>query len=415
MLQGDGAITVRVDSMEDLPTVSKAGIMIRDALAPTSPHVSVFVRPMGVVEFQWRRAERGEAQTREVHIQDFEFPHWIRLTRKGNSFVGKHSHDGVHWQEVLTREPNESGPVEIAMSETAQIGLAVASWRAKCRAEACFSNVAVAGSISPGGPFTTSLDIAPPIGASQTNDGTATVRQDAVEPRRWFAEAELTQDEVEILSLRHGVSAGSMVYDDVNDTYTILGVGKDIWFASDQFHFAHSELKGDGSIAARIDSIEHRHDWSKAGVMIRGTTRSDSAYAAVFLTPEHRVCFQYRSRAGQNAITIHANRNAVTLPHWVKLVRKDDTFKAQHSADGQDWKDLEGGSTVTRITHTRPAAAEIEMGDLVRIGLAATSHAGALPAEAKISHVTLTGNVEPSGEFLWSEDIGFKMIMLPDK
>ncbi len=66
----------------------------------------------------------------------------------------------------------------------------------------------------------------------------------------------LTLAEITALTLRHGVSAGKMTYDDVNDAYTILGSGNDIWFASDQFHYAHTKLNEDGSIAVRIDSIQ---------------------------------------------------------------------------------------------------------------------------------------------------------------
>ena len=53
------------------------------------------------------------------------------------------------------------------------------------------------------------------------------------------------------------------------------------------------------------------------------------------------------------------------------------------------------------------------MDERVYIGLAVTSHAGPLLAEVRISNVSLTGDVEPEGEFLWSEDVGFQMIMLP--
>ena len=53
------------------------------------------------------------------------------------------------------------------------------------------------------------------------------------------------------------------------------------------------------------------------------------------------------------------------------------------------------------------------MNKAVHIGLAVTSRASPLPAEAKISNVEVTGNVSPDGEFLWSEDVGFQMIMLP--
>jgi len=58
----------------------------------------------------------------------------------------------------------------------------------------------------------------------------------------------------------------------------------------------------------------------------------------------------------------------------------------------------------------------ISMSSNVYIGLVVTLHAGPLvPAEAKISDVTTTGDVQPIGQFLWSEDIGFQAIALPKK
>jgi hypothetical protein len=38
-----------------------------------------------------------------------------------------------------------------------------------------------------------------------------------------------------------------------------------------------------------------------------------------------------------------------------------------------------------------------------------------VPAESKMSHVIVTGDVNPTGEFLWSEDIGFQVVLLPKK
>ena len=76
---------------------------------------------------------------------------------------------------------------------------------------------------------------------------------------------------------------------------------------------------------------------------------------------------------------------------------------------------MRGSDSLTETTVTWPAVAQIAGNETVYVGLAVTSHTGPLPAEAKMSHVTVTGNVSPPGEFLWSEDIGFQMIMLPKK
>lgn len=61
----------------------------------------------------------------------------------------------------------------------------------------------------------------------------------------------------------------------------------------------------------------------------------------------------------------------------------------------------------------RPGVAEIPMNESVYIGLALTSHAGPLSAEATMSHVAVSGQVNPDGPFSQSQDIGFEAIKPP--
>jgi len=208
---------------------------------------------------------------------------------------------------------------------------------------------------------------------------------------------------------------GGIRYEHSSDTYTLVGSGWDIWATSDEFHYAHKELTGNGSIVARIDRVDHVDDWTKAGIMIRETLGPNSKFAAVYITPVNRFCFQYRPVTGAITHTCHTDPNAVTLPHWVRLIRQGNTFRAQHSSDGLDWKDFEGGWTITPITESYPAVAQVAMNGAVYIGLALSSHAGPLSAQAKMSHVTVTGKVDPAGPFSRSEDIGSEVIKEPKK
>ena len=57
-----------------------------------------------------------------------------------------------------------------------------------------------------------------------------------------------------------------------------LGSGAGIWREADQSHYAQSTLNGDGSITARIESVEPMHERTKVGVMMRETTGPDSVY-----------------------------------------------------------------------------------------------------------------------------------------
>jgi len=415
-LQGDGSITARIDSIENIEPFAKTGVMIRKTLEPTSDHASVFITPTGLVAFQYRSAEQGVGVTRCGGAKAVELPHWVRLTRRGNTFTAQHSSNGVDWQEVASGDPNRSGTAEIAMDGTVHVGLAATSHNAGRTVTTRIAHVTSTGDVSPQGPFTVSEDIGlqamiPPAAGESTQ--ARSVNSNDIGTRS--LSSELIPDQAEALSLRHGVTVGSIRHDKRTDTYTVVGSGKDIWSTADEFHFADKKLTGDGTIAARIDTVQPVNPWTKAGVMMRNALTSDSEYASVFITPVHRVCFQYRAAVGQIALSIHTDPNAVTLPHWVRLVRAGNTFKAQHSDDGRQWKELQGSDSLTPGAATWPAAAEIPMNEGVCIGLAVTSHAGPVSAEAKMSHVTVAGKVDPPGEFLWSEDIGFQMIMLPKK
>jgi len=208
---------------------------------------------------------------------------------------------------------------------------------------------------------------------------------------------------------------GTIRYEPESDTYTLAGSGSDIWEFSDEFHYAYKQLRGDGAIVARIESVDHVHDWTKAGVMIRESLGPDSTFAAVYITPLNRLCFEHRSAAGRYVRTVFTPPDTVTLPHWIRLIRESATFRGQHSSDGLNWQDFEGAWTYPPTGENRPAAAKVAMNELVYIGLPLTSHAGPLSAEATVSHVTVSGQVNPNGPFSQSQDIGFEAIKQPMK
>ena len=73
---------------------------------------------------------------------------------------------------------------------------------------------------------------------------------------------------------------GTATYDGENQTYTLSGAGKNMWFTEDQFQFAWKKIKGDFIIRATIKFIgkgaaEHR----KIGIMARDNLTTGSRYA----------------------------------------------------------------------------------------------------------------------------------------
>ncbi|MHC4560713.1 MAG: hypothetical protein ACYS80_25825, partial [Planctomycetota bacterium] len=212
------------------------------------------------------------------------------------------------------------------------------------------------------------------------------------EAERTFSPAQdWTREGVGVLSLwfkGHPAYVSSFIEEPAG-TYTMTATGEDIWANSDQFHFAWKESSGATSIIAKVDSLENTHGFAKAGVMIRDTLDADSRYAALLLTPENGVRFQYRNTTG--GITDRYFEEGITAPQWFKLERTaGGLVRGYYSDDGTTW--------------TRFNLIQVAMDMPIYIGLALTSHDTAVTGEAKFSNVSFPDTtVDPQ----WNDqDIG---------
>ena len=200
-----------------------------------------------------------------------------------------------------------------------------------------------------------------------------------------------TREGVEILSIwfkGHPAYVGSFVEAPAG-TYTMTGSGVDIWDTADQFHFAFKEITGAAKIIARVESVSQTDPWAKAGVMIRDTLDADSTYAAVLVTPQNGVRFQYRNTAG--GITDRQFAEGITAPQWVRLERTTGgLIRSYYSADGVTWQRFD----LIQVTMSTP----------MYIGLAVTSHNVELACEAVFSNVSFPDtSVDPQ----WTDqDVG---------
>jgi hypothetical protein len=207
-----------------------------------------------------------------------------------------------------------------------------------------------------------------------------------------------------ILKTYPDTESGSSSYDRTKDTYTVTGIGVDIWETIDDFHFTYKILHGDGSITARIDSIEDVDEWTKAGLMVRNSLDATSENIMMLVTPSGRVALQHRLANANRTYSIRKPEGTVQLPHWIRLMRKGNRFVGEHSSDSVNWQ---------RVFPSRdpnlPLSIEVPMNETVYVGLAVTSHNPSRTAEAHISNVTIMGSISPAGPFSHSEDIRFKI------
>jgi ABC-type transport system involved in multi-copper enzyme maturation permease subunit len=123
---------------------------------------------------------------------------------------------------------------------------------------------------------------------------------------------------------------------------------------TDSFYFVRRPLTSHGSITARITALTGRYvsggaagpglpggglqpgiqPWSKAGIMIKASTRQGSAYAAMMATGGHGVRFQYNYAQDLPGLP---GRLSAASPRWLRLTRSGDMITGYDSPDGRRW------------------------------------------------------------------------------
>ena len=133
-MTGDGSIVARVTALDAVDAWTKAGVMIRYDLSPSSPHGFVFVSGDNGVAFQRRTSFGG--RTSHTSGPAGEAPVWLRLTRARTLITAEASFDGETWTVVGSED------VPVGTGEVL-VGLALTSHDNTTLATAMFDNVSI--------------------------------------------------------------------------------------------------------------------------------------------------------------------------------------------------------------------------------------------------------------------------------
>jgi len=165
-------------------------------------------------------------------------------------------------------------------------------------------------------------------------------------------------------------------------TILMNAIGNDIWDAADQFRYVHKSLTGDGSLVARVDSLDATpNEWVKAGVMIRQDISPGSQHSFMPITGGGGNGASWQGRVSEGLASVNADAtDPVAAPYWVRIDRAGDSLTGFISVDGESW---------TQLGDPR----EVVMDGPVLIGLALTSHNVNQATSAQFSNVSFTGNV----------------------
>jgi ABC-type transport system involved in multi-copper enzyme maturation permease subunit len=180
---------------------------------------------------------------------------------------------------------------------------------------------------------------------------------------------------------------------------------------TDSFYFVHRTLTGNGSITAELTSFSGRYGsgaagspaqgpplqyrglqpWSKAGIVIKASTKPGSPYAAMLLTGSHGVRMQYNYT--HDTAGLPGGVSAAS-PRWLRLVRSGGTITGYDSADGSHWSKV-------GTAHLAGLPATVQVGMLatspqhmvatLNFGGGETGNSGPSDATGVFDHVSLTG------------------------
>ena len=275
---GDGAFTVRVASLENTHASAKAGVMIRESLAPGSRHAHAFVTPGKGVAFERRRTTGGVSTNMSGGAGAAAV--WLKLERSGNLVTASRSIDGRTWTRI--------GSDTLTLSQTVYVGMAVTSH----------------------------------VPYMQTTAHVSDVTFRSLMPEPWSS-SDVGAPQI----------AGTASY--AQGSFSLSGAGVDVWGTADQFRYVYQRVSGDVDIVARVTNLTKNHAWTKAGVMFRESLDAGAAQASAFVSSGKGIAFQRRPAAG--ALSVNTSGPAAAAPAWVKLERRADVVTALSSVDGVAW------------------------------------------------------------------------------
>ena len=140
-------------------------------------------------------------------------------------------------------------------------------------------------------------------------------------------------------------------------------------WVTDSFYFVRQPMAGNGSITVRVTSLTGLYStsggfasdqnptagmtpgvqpWSKAGIIVKASTRQGAAYAALMVTGGHGVRMQWDFTHDVAGL---AGKVSSASPRWLRLTRSGDTITGYDSADGAHWTRV-GAATLAGLPST---------------------------------------------------------------
>jgi regulation of enolase protein 1 (concanavalin A-like superfamily) len=409
---GNFDVKVRLASVTAAHSWTKAGLMLRDGLGADAVNAFIMATPdINGYRMTYRPTVGGTTVAKGTGV--VAYPNtWLRLKREGDVVTGYRSTDGQNWLMVAS--------ARLVLPQTVHFGMAITSHNTTRLATAQFRDLADMGAVTPvapAAPATTTATAAAynRINVSWTASSGATeyrverksstdaeFAEVATVSGTSYADTAVVGNRTYAYRVRAvngaGMSpygpaaaattpsqptAGSLTGIDIGTTtppgstreivagrdYDIVAGGSDIAGTKDEFQFAYRLHTGDFDVKVRVQSVEAKDLFTKAGIMARAHLGANSANVFALLMPSekgHRMTVRRTDSATTESI---GSGPQVPPNSWLRLQRVGDTFSAYRSLDGTTW--------------TLMKSAAIVLPQTVYLGLAVTSHNDTVTALAE--------------------------------
>ena len=399
-------MVARVVSLQG-SSAAQAGIMIRETLDAGANHVYLFDYSSAI--WMTERTSTGASSSYQP-LGSATLPYWIKLVRSGNVFTMYGSPDGVNWVQLGSSQT-------VSMAQSIYVGLAVSNRTTSSLATATFDSVSVSSAAAPApiiaGVSATTGSIGSQVVISGTGFGASQggsavlLNGAAVTINTWSGTSititippgatsgpllvsiapnmndsnaipfTVTSQPLPVSWLDRDVGgsvgvAGSASY--ANGTFTVAGAGLGTFYSSsDGFHFVYQPLSGDGTMVARVVSLQGSSA-AQAGIMIRETLDAGANHVYLF---DYSSAIWMTERTSTGASSSYQPLGSATLPYWIKLVRSGNVFTMYGSPDGVNWVQLGSSQTVS-------------MAQSIYVGLAVSNRTTSSLATATFDSVSVT-------------------------
>ncbi len=128
---------------------------------------------------------------------------------------------------------------------------------------------------------------------------------------------------------------GNVCFQAQTNTFQVLGSGKDIGAREDEGHLMYQTLNCDFIFTARLNEFINFGTNSEAGLMIRSDDSPQAVNAALMLTPQNVLTFQFRETPGAFARSQPIAN--IAPPQWMRLQKQASLISAFYSPDGLTW------------------------------------------------------------------------------